>query len=94
MIIPRGTAAAFVAVRVTSSATLHRAAHTRRNALLICNNGLAELSVGLSDVTAASGVPVKASGGVLTIAPPFITGQAIYGRTASATIDVRVWEVT
>ena len=94
MSIPRGTAAAPVAVSVTSSATLLRAANTSRKALLICNNGAADLYVGLSDVTAASGVPVKASGGVLTIAPPFITGQAIYGRTASATIDVRVWEVS
>ena len=94
MSIPRGTAAAPVAVSVTSSATLLRAANTARKALLIANNGTSDLYVGLSDVTAASGVPVKASGGTLTLTPPFITGQAIYGRTASATIDVRVWEIT
>ena len=91
MSIPRGTAAAPVAVSVTSSATLLRAANTSRKALLICNNGTSDLYVGLSDVTAASGVPVKASGGTLTIAPPFITGQAIYGRTGRATIVGRIW---
>ena len=94
MSIPRGTAAAPEAKSVTSSATLLSAVNTSRKALLIVNNGTSDLYVGLSDVTAASGVPVKASGGTLTIAPPFITGQAIYGRTASATIDVRVWEVS
>jgi hypothetical protein len=94
MSIPRGTAAAPVAVSVTSSATLLRAANTGRKALLIVNNGAADMYVGLSDVTAASGIPVKASGGALSLTPPFLTQQAIYGRTASATIDARVWEIT
>lgn len=93
MSIPRGTAAAPVAVSVTSSATLLRAANPNRKALLIYNNGAADMYIGLSDVTAAAGIPVKA-GGYITIIPPFITPQAIYGRTASATIDVRVWEIT
>lgn len=94
MSIPRGTAASPVAVSVTSSATLLRAANTSRKTLLIANNGTADLYVGLADVTSASGIPVKASGGTLVLTPPFITGQAIYGRTASTTIDVRVWEIT
>ena len=51
MSIPRGTAAAPVAVSVTSSATLLRAANTSRKALLICNIGAlcAVEVVGLAD---------------------------------------------
>ena len=94
MSIPRGTAAAPVAVSVTSSATLLGAANDKRKSLLIVDNGAADMYVGLADVTAASGIPVKAGGGSLLLTPPFITTQAIYGRTASATIDVRVWEVS
>lgn len=93
MSIPKGTAAAPVAVSVTSSATLLRAANANRKALLIYNNGVADMYIGLADVTAASGIPVKA-GGYITIIPPFITPQAIYGRTASVTVDVRVWEIS
>lgn len=94
MSIPRGTAAAPVAVSVTSAATLLMAANTNRKALLIFNNGEADMYVGLAGVTASSGIPVKAGGGALTIVPPFITGQAIYGITASVTINARVWEIS
>ena len=79
MSIPRGTAAAPVAVSVTSSATLLWAAHTSRKALLICNNGAADLYVGLSDVTAEAGVPVKANGRGSEITPPLSHRAAIYG---------------
>ena len=58
--------------------------------LVFYNNGTATIYVGGSDVSTANGCPVAAS----SWSPSFdlSTGDAVYGRVASGTVEARVLE--
>lgn len=84
-----GTSIATAAVSVGTSATLLSAADSLRQAVTIQNNDAsADLYVGGSGVTTATGIKVPA-GGSITLDK---TTAAIYGRVSSGTVDARVLE--
>lgn len=84
------------AVTITSTATLILPANTARRGCLVVNNGSVAVYFGFdASVTASTGMPLAASGGVLMDSgdnDSFRT--AIWGITASSTSDVRYSEWT
>ena len=79
-----------VAVSVgTTAAALPATALTNRRALIVFNNGTITVYLGESGVTAAGGFPLLPGQSLV-----LETGTtAIYGITASGTVEVRVLEV-
>lgn len=81
-----GTTLATTAATVGTSA-VQIAPASLRQSLVIVNNGGSAIYVGGSGVTAATGVPVPANGGVLVLDK---TTAAVYAVAASGSNDVRV----
>ena len=87
--------AAPVAISVGTSATVVSAANNNRTSLLVQNLSTADVYVGeTSGLTTANGILLKPNERlVLTrVSPETFYYGAIYGRVASGTADVRVWE--
>lgn len=84
-----GTVLNHASVDVNNSATLIKASNTARKCILIKNNGTSTLYIGTTNaVTIADGYPIEASESIY-----FYFKDAVYGITASATIDIRYMEV-
>lgn len=81
-------------VSVTTSATQILPPNNRRKSCLINNNGAATLYIGFdSSVTSSNGMPVVSNGYYINSGENDAFRGAIFGISASGTLDVRYEEV-